>query len=186
ACLDSEAERSLLSQRVAGELLLKKRLQPAAKHYDFRVIDTPPSLQTPTLNGIAIADVLVIPIETSMYGLHGLTQLLRTITEVRDAHDINPLLMALSTMHNPRQNFDRLIRSKIVERFGEECVFSTTIHRAIAIGEASTRLQSIVESQPESNSTFAFHKLVAELKQVLVEEGLLSNEQEDFMQRSIF
>jgi chromosome partitioning protein len=49
ACLDADAESMLLAQRVAGELLLKQKLAPAKRVYDFCVIDTPPNLQTSTL-----------------------------------------------------------------------------------------------------------------------------------------
>jgi len=92
SCLDHDAESMLLGQRVAGELLLKQKLTPAKRVYDFCVIDTPPSLQTPTLNALALSDLVIIPIETSMFALHGISQLLRTIgqlpygsQELRDA-----------------------------------------------------------------------------------------------------
>jgi chromosome partitioning protein len=177
ACLDHDAESMLLSQRVAGELLLKQKLAPAKRVYDFCVIDTPPSLQTPTLNALAMSDLVIIPIETSMFALHGISQLLRTIGQVRRIHAPQQVIMALSTLHNARQKLDRDVREHVVGKFGDEFVFNTTIPRLVAVGEATAQLQAVVESQPDSAATFAFHKLVKEVIEVLVDEGLL-NEQE--------
>lgn len=177
ACLDADAESMLLGQRVAGELLLKQRLQPAMRNYDFCVVDTPPSLQTPTLNALAVADLVIIPIETSMFALHGISQLLRVIGAVRRVHAPQMILMALSTMHNPRQTLDKEIREQIIAKFSERYVFNTTIPRAVAVGVATARLHGVVETEPESGVAFAFRKLVSEIKQVMTEEGMLSEEE---------
>jgi chromosome partitioning protein len=167
----------LLSQRVAGELLLKQKLSPAQPAYDFCVVDTPPSLQTPTLNALAMSDLVIIPIETSMFALHGISQLLKTIAQVRRIHAPQQIIMALSTLHSARQKLDRDVREQVVKTFGEQFVFQTTIPRLVAVGEATAQLQAVVESQTESSATFAFHKLGKEIFNVLIEEGLL-NEQE--------
>lgn len=177
ACLDHDAESMLLSQRVAGELLLKQKLSPAKRAYDFCVVDTPPSLQTPTLNALAMSDLVIIPIETSMFALHGISQLLRTIGQVRRIHAPHQIIMALSTLHNARQKLDRDVREQVFAKFGGEFVFNTTIPRLVAVGEATAQLQAVVESQPESAATFAFHKLVAEVFKILIEEGLLDEQQ---------
>lgn len=177
ACLDHDAESMLLSQRVAGELLLKQKLSAAKRVYDFCVIDTPPSLQTPTLNALAMSDLVIIPIETSMFALHGISQLLRTIGQVRRIHAPQQIIMALSTLHNQRQKLDKDVREQVVRTFGSDFVFNTTIPRLVAVGEATAQLQAVVESQPDSAATFAFHKLVQEVINVLVEEGLLNERQ---------
>lgn len=177
ACLDHDAESMLLSQRVAGELLLKQKLAPAHRVYDFCVIDTPPSLQTPTLNALAMSDLVIIPIETSMFALHGISQLLRTIGQVRRIHAPQQIIMALSTLHSARQKLDRDVREQVLAKFGSDFVFNTSIPRLVAVGEATAQMQAVVESQPDSAATFAFHKLVTEVIDILVEEGLM-NEQE--------
>jgi chromosome partitioning protein len=177
ACLDHDAESMLLSQRVAGELLLKQKLAPAQGEFDFCVIDTPPSLQTPTLNALAMSDLVIIPIETSMFALHGISQLLKTIGRVRRIHAPQQIIMALSTLHSARQKLDRDVREQVVKTFGEEFVFQTSIPRLVAVGEATAQLQAVVESQPDSSATFAFHKLVKEVFDVLIEEGLLDERQ---------
>lgn len=170
ACLDADAEALLDGQSVSRELLLKQKLAAAHPSYDYCVIDTPPSLRVPTLNGLAMSDLTIVPVESSMFALLGLGQLLRTVSKVRKAHSPDMLLMALSTLYTARQNLDRGIRAKVVERFTEDFVFQTTIPRAVAVGEATATLQAVVDSSSESAGAFAFRKLVAEIKEVLGDE----------------
>lgn len=133
SCLDADAEALLDSQAVSRELLLKQKLAPAQPSYDYAVMDTPPSLRIPTLNALAMSDLTIVPIESSMFALLGLGQLLRTISKVRRAHTPNMQLMALSTMYTSRQNLDKEIREKVLEKFTEDFVFRTTIPRAVAV-----------------------------------------------------
>jgi len=167
SCLDSDAEALLDGQSVSRELLLKQKLQPAFAAYDLCVIDTPPSLRTPTLNALAMSDLTIVPIESSMFALLGLTQLLRTIGKVRHAHSPNMMVMALSTIYTARQNLDKAIREKVIEKFTEDFVFNSTIPRAVAIGEATATLQAVVETEKDSPATFAFRKLAQEIREVL-------------------
>jgi chromosome partitioning protein len=170
ACLDSDAEALLDGQAVSRELLLKQKLAPAQKAYDYCVIDTPPSLRVPTLNALAMSDLTIVPVESSMFALLGLGQLLRTVAKVRKAHSPEMLLMALSTLYTARQNLDKNIRAKVVEKFTEDFVFQTTIPRAVAVGEATATLQAVVESNSESAASFSFRKLAAEIREVLGDE----------------
>jgi chromosome partitioning protein len=167
ACLDADAEALLDGQAVSRELLLKEKLNPALSHYDYIFIDTPPSLRTPTLNALACSDLTIIPIESSMFALLGLTQLLRTVGKIRRVHSPEMEIMALSTVHTARQNLDKEIRHKVLEKFTPDFVFQTTIPRAVSIGEATATLRSVVEVSPESPATFAFHKLAEEVHEVL-------------------
>jgi cellulose biosynthesis protein BcsQ len=80
------------------------------------------------------------------------------------------LLMALSTLYTARQNLDKNIRAKVVEKFTEDFVFQTTIPRAVAVGEATATLQAVVESNSESDASFSFRKLAAEIREVLGDE----------------
>lgn len=170
ACLDADAEALLEAQAVSRELLLKQKLIPAHPAYDYCVIDTPPSLRIPTLNALAMSHLTIVPIESSMFALLGLGQLLRTVAKVRRAHSPDMLVMALSTMYTARQNLDKTIRSKILEKFTEDFVFRTTIPRTVAIGEATATLQAVVEVLPESAATFAFHQIVAEIRELFEDE----------------
>lgn len=170
ACLDDDAEALLDGQAVSRELLLKQKLTPAMAAYDYCVIDTPPALRVPTLNALAMSDLTVVPVETSTFALHGLSQLLRKVGKVRKAHSPQMMLMALSSIYTARNNLDKAVRAKVVEKFTEDYVFQTTIPRAVAVGEATSTSRSIIEANSESPAAFAYHKLVSEIREVLNDE----------------
>ncbi len=64
--IDADAEALLDGQSISRELLLKQKLAPAFPSYDYCFIDTPPSLRTPTLNALAMSDLTIVPVESSM------------------------------------------------------------------------------------------------------------------------
>lgn len=170
ASLDSDVLPTLDAQAVSRELRLRDKLLPAQDHYDYCIIDTPPALNVPTLNGLVVADVVIIPVESSLFALLGLTQLLRVIAQVRQAHAPDQFVMALSTIHAARQNLDKKVRERVIERFTEEFVFDTVIPRAVSVGEATAGLQAIVEAEPTNPATFAFYKLMGEIRELLGDE----------------
>lgn len=170
SCIDADAEALLDGQAVSRELLLRQKLAPAFPAYDYCIIDTPPSLRTPTLNALAMSDLTIVPIESSMFALLGLAQLLRTIAKVRNAHAPNMFVMALSTIYTARQVLDRNIREKVIEKFTEDFVFNTTIPRSVAVGEATATMRAIVEVEKEAAASFAFRKLAQEVKEILTDE----------------
>jgi chromosome partitioning protein len=173
ACLDPDAEDLLEGKRLTRELLLRSKLEAAQHSYQFCVIDTPPSLRLPTLNALAMSDLTIVPVDSSMFALLGLNQLLRTVYKVRTAHAPKMQMMALSTRFKARQILDKEIREKIIEIFTEDYVFNTTIPNAAAVEQATATLQSVIETQPEAAPAFAFRQLLKEVK------DLLNNEQEN-------
>lgn len=170
ASLDAEAATLLDALGVFRELRLKNKLAPAKKHYDYCVIDTPPALNTPTLNGLVAADLVIVPIETSRFALVGLSQLLSTIYEVRQAHTPNQLVMALSTMHRARQVLDREVREQVLLEFTDEFVFETVVPFHVAVGEATASQRAVVEANTTSPATTAFYGLMREIKALLGDE----------------
>lgn len=170
ASLDSEVKPALDSLVVSRELRLKEKLIPALNHYDYCVIDTPPALEVPTLNGLVLGDLIIIPIETSLFALLGLKQLLRVVAQVRQAHAPDQFVMALSTIHAARQNLDKQVRAQVIEKFTEEFVFRTTIPRLVSIGEATAGLKAVVEIDSSSPATLAFYQLIKEIKELIGDE----------------
>jgi cellulose biosynthesis protein BcsQ len=79
-------------------------------------------------------------------------------------------VMALSSIYTARQNLDKTVRAKVIERFTEDFVFQTTIPRAVAVGEATATLRSVIEANAESAAAFAYRKLVSEIREVLGDE----------------
>lgn len=168
--LDSDVKTALDALVVSRELRLREKLAPAMNHYDYCVIDTPPALEVPTLNGLVVADLVIIPIETSLFALLGLKQLLRVVGQVRQAHAPDQFVMALSTIHAARQNLDKQVRAQVIARFTEEFVFNTTIPRLVSVGEATAGMKAVVEIDSSSPATLAFYQLIREIKELIGDE----------------
>jgi chromosome partitioning protein len=168
-CLDDDAE-AIITASDSRELLLKEKLEPAYKNYDYCVIDTPPSLGTPTLNALAMSDLTIVPIDTGLFALLGIKQLLRKVTRISRRYSPEMSVMALSTKFTARNRVDQTVRENVIIRFGKDYVLETTIPELVAVEEATIGKRSVLESSPESPASFAFRKLVKELKEVLGDE----------------
>lgn len=164
SCLDHDAETLIEGQPVSRDLLLKNRLSSVRSGYDYCVIDTPPSLRAPTLNALAMSDMTVIPIESSMFALVGLTQLMRMVAAVRRAHAPKMIIMGLSTMHVARQTVDKEVRSQM-EAIFKTNVFDTRIPRAAAVNAATGMGRSVFETDIASPAALAFFNLANEVRE---------------------
>ena len=118
------------------EHVLSKVLQSAKDSYDFITIDCPPSLGLLTINALASADTVIIPIQSEYYALEGLSQLMNTIKLV--VKHLNPTLKiegVVLTMNDNRAVISKQISSEIRKFFGKR-VFDTAIPRNIRLAEA--------------------------------------------------
>ncbi|HUE95241.1 MAG TPA: AAA family ATPase [Longimicrobiaceae bacterium] len=133
-----------LVNRKGRETILREALVPIRDHYDFILIDAPPSLGMLTLNTLAAADAVLIPIQCEFYALEGLSQLLNTIRIVQ--RNLNPSLQiegVLLTMYDGRLNLSRQVAEEAKEYFGPK-VFRTSIPRNVRIAEAPSFGEPIV------------------------------------------
>ena len=115
---------------------LARALEGERDNYDYILIDCPPSLGLLTINMLAAADSIIIPLQCEYFALEGLTQLLRTVDMVREA--LNPGLKVggvLLTMYDSRLNLSRNVAEDARQHFGE-LVFRTSIPRNIRLAEA--------------------------------------------------
>jgi chromosome partitioning protein len=118
------------------ELRLRNALAPVRDGYDYVLLDCPPSLGLLTLNTLAAADTVLIPIQCEFYALEGLSQLLNTIRLVQQ--NLNPRLQiegVLLTMFDQRLNLSRQVADEAKEYFGSR-VFSSVIPRNVRLAEA--------------------------------------------------
>ncbi|MDX1394339.1 MAG: ParA family protein [Gemmatimonadota bacterium] len=125
-----------LIERPNRERVLRERLAAVRDDYDFVLIDSPPSLGLLTLNALAAADSVLIPIQCEFYALEGLSQLLNTIRRVQ--RGLNPDLEiegVLLTMFDSRLNLAKQVVEEAREYFGAK-VFETMIPRNIRLAEA--------------------------------------------------
>lgn len=129
----AEVELVYLKNR---EHVLKVVLDKARDLYDFITIDCPPSLGLLTINALAAADTVIIPIQSEYYALEGLSQLMNTIRLV--VKHLNPSLKiegVVLTMNNKNAIISKQITAEIKKYFGK-AVFDTVIPRNIRLSEA--------------------------------------------------
>ena len=118
------------------ELRLRHALAGVRERYDYVLLDCPPSLGLLTLNTLAAADTVLIPIQCEFYALEGLSQLLNTIRLVQQS--LNPRLQVegvLLTMFDQRLNLSRQVAEEAKEYFGSR-VFASVIPRNVRLAEA--------------------------------------------------
>jgi chromosome partitioning protein len=164
ACLDHDAETLIEGQPVSRDLLLKNKLASVRTGYDYCVIDTPPSLRAPTLNALAMADMTIVPIESSNFALVGLGQVMRMVAAVRKAHSPKMIIMALSTKYKPRQTVDKEVRSQVESMFKTN-VFEAWVPDAAAVNQAIGIGKSIYETNIASPAALAFFNLANEVRE---------------------
>jgi len=118
------------------EYLLKRLLAPVLGRFDFVLIDSPPSLNILTLNGLVAADSVLVPIQCEYFALEGLTDLFDTLARVRRA--FNPGLSIqgiLLTMYDERTNLSMQVRDDLIHHFANK-VLQTVIPRNVRLAEA--------------------------------------------------
>ncbi len=129
------AEVELVSM-MAREMRLRRALDPVRGSYDFMIIDCPPSLGLLTVNSLAAADSVIIPVQCEYYALEGLSQLLNAIDLVR--RNLNPTLTiggVLLTMFDSRTNLSQQVVEE-ARKFFADRVYTTVIPRNVRLSEA--------------------------------------------------
>jgi chromosome partitioning protein len=145
------------------EFYLKKLLGPVRDEYDFIFVDCPPSLSLLTLNALAAADTVLVPIQCEYYALEGVTSLMSTIQRVK--RTFNPRLEIegiLLTMLDGRTNLGLQVVDQVKKHFRKE-VFATMIPRNVRLGEAPSHGQPICLYDPKSTGAMAYEALAKEV-----------------------
>ena len=145
------------------ERRLARALAPVAGHYDFVLVDCPPSLGLLTLNALCAADAVLIPLQCEYYALEGLARLLDTVERVRAA--LNPRLETegiVLTMVDRRANLSRQVEAEVRGHFGSQ-VFGSVIPRNIRLSEAPSHGKPILLYDLQSKGAAAYLELAEEL-----------------------
>jgi chromosome partitioning protein len=145
------------------ERRLQRALAAIRDDYAYVLIDCPPSLNMLTLNGLVAADGVLVPIQCEYYALEGLTALLDTVGQVRDA--VNPGLELeglLRTMYDSRNNLANDVSRQLEEHFGER-VYRTVIPRNIRLAEAPSHGLPTIQYDRTSSGALAYLALAGEM-----------------------
>jgi len=160
---DLTAAEVQLIQVEDREARLHRRLASVAANYDYILIDCPPSLNMLTLNALTAADAVFIPIQCEYYALEGLSALLETVEQIRDA--VNPGLEIeglLRTMFDARNNLANQVSEQLLAHFGER-VYRTIIPRNIRLAEAPSHGTPVLKYDQTSRGAIAYLALAGEL-----------------------
>lgn len=156
------AEVTLLEEDM-GPKRLRKGLKKIRDNYDVIIIDCPPTLNMLTLNALATADGILVPVQCEFFALEGLSALMDTIDTVRN--HLNPTLHIdglLRTMHDRRNNLANDVSNELVSHFGMR-VLQTIIPRNVRLAEAPSYGESIIDYDPSSNGAIAYLALANEI-----------------------
>ena len=150
------------------EKILKQYLDTVRREYDFILLDCMPSLGMLTVNALAAADQVLIPVQAQYLSAKGLEQLLQTISKVR--RQINPKLRIdgiLMTMVMPRTNISKEITASVKSAYGQRIkVFDTEIPHSIRAVEATAEGKSIFAYDKSGKVAAAYKQLGKEVVEI--------------------
>lgn len=145
--------------------ILNKKLKKIKNHFDYILIDVPPSLGVLTLNALIASDSIIIPIQAEYYALEGVADLINTINLVRERLKSKIIIKGiLLTLYDSRTKLGREVYSEIKNYFkGRENIFKTVIPRNIKLAEAPSYGEPCVFYDPTSKGSKAYMSLAKEL-----------------------
>lgn len=163
ASLDLSGAAIELVDQENREFFLKNALEPLKPLYDYIMIDCPPSLGILTLNGLAAADTVLVPMQCEYFALEGITLLLQTVEKVQK--EINPALTIggiFFTMYDSRTRLAQDVVMQVKSYF-KEVVFNTIIPRNVRLSEAPSHGLPICKYDPSCVGARSYEKLAEEV-----------------------
>ena len=163
ATIDLAGAEIELVPAFSRELKLRRALEEVRDEYDYVLIDCPPSLGLLTVNGLAAADDVIVPIQCEYYALEGLGQLIRNVTLVRT--NLNPRLDVrgiVLTMYDARTKLADQVEREVREHFGPR-VYQTVVPRTVRLSEAPSFGQPIIVFDSTSRGAVAYRELAKEV-----------------------
>src|ERR1700728_3475377 len=143
-------------------LKLRAALETIQKDYDLVVLDCPPALDLLTLNSLAAADSLIVPMQAEYFALEGISELVSTLERVRAA--FNPRLTiegVLLTMYDDRTNLAQQVTDSLRDYFKDR-LFRTVIPRNVRLAEAPSHGKPVALYDARSRGTEAYFELTGE------------------------
>ncbi|AIG64180.1 chromosome partitioning protein [Corynebacterium atypicum] len=163
ANIDLSAAEIQLVNEVGREQTLARALRPVVRDYDFIILDCQPSLGLLTVNALACAHGVIIPMECEYFSLRGLALLTDTVEKVRDRLNFDlEVLGILVTMFDRRTTHSREVMSRVIEVFGDQ-VFDSVITRTVRFPETSVAGEPITSWAPHSQGAAQYRNLAREV-----------------------
>jgi len=163
ATIDLAGAEIELVPAFSRELKLRRAIDEADGDFDFTLIDCPPSLGLLTVNGLAAASEVLVPIQCEYYALEGLGQLLKNVSLVQT--NLNPRLEVSAivlTMYDARTRLAEQVAREVREHFGE-IVCRSIVPRTVRLSEAPSFGQPVIVFDSSSRGALAYRELAKEV-----------------------
>ena len=161
--VDLSAAEVELSDMPDREFRLRSAISNISKPYQYVIIDCPPSLGMLTVNALAAATSVLVPLQCEFYALEGLSQLMRTVDAVRAGLNGELRMQGIVlTMYDSRNKLSSMVASDVREHFGE-LVYSTVVPRNVRVSEAPSFGQPVLIYDLKCPGSQAYAALAAEL-----------------------
>ncbi|AYF75825.1 ParA family protein [Nocardia yunnanensis] len=160
--IDLSAAEIQLVNEVGREHSLARVLDPLRDRYDYILIDCQPSLSLLTVNALACADGVIVPMECEFFSLRGLALLNDTMEKVRER--LNPKLELsgiVVTMYDSRLLHSRQVRDRVAESFGD-LLFETVISRTVRFPDSTIAGEPLTQWDPKSRGAEQYRELAQE------------------------
>ncbi|MEC3919042.1 ParA family protein [Nocardia sp. CDC160] len=160
--IDLSAAEIQLVNEVGREHSLRRVLDPIRDRYDYILIDCQPSLSLLTVNALACADGVIVPMECEFFSLRGLALLNDTMDKVRER--LNPgleLSGIVVTMYDPRLLHSRQVRDRVAESFGD-LLYKTVISRTVRFPDSTIAGEPLTKWDPKSRGAEQYRELAQE------------------------
>ena len=163
ASLDLAGAEIELVSTFSRETRLRRALEPVLGDYEYILIDCPPTLGLLTVNGLAAASEVLVPIQCEYYALEGLGQLLRNVDLVR--RNLNPTLEVstiVCVMYDARTKLSDQVVDEVRAHFGDKVV-QAVVPRNVRLSEAPSFGQPIITFDSKSRGAIAYRDVAKEL-----------------------
>jgi chromosome partitioning protein len=168
--IDLAGAEQELAAVVSRETVARRALEPLRDHYDVMLIDAPPSLGLLTLNALAVADAVILPVQCEYYALEGVSLIVGTVELVR--RTINPALeigLVVLTMLDSRSRSSRQVAEEVKKAFGDR-VAAQIVPRNVRLAEAPSHGLPVALYDARSRGALAYKQIAQEVRG-LAEEG---------------
>ncbi|MBQ7950779.1 MAG: ParA family protein [Clostridia bacterium] len=145
------------------EFQFSKSLEPVRDHYDYIIVDCPPSLGLITINILSGSDSILIPLQCEYFALEGLSQLMNTLRKIKSRYNEHlEIEGVILTMYDGRTNLTLQVAEEIKKYFGEK-VFKSPIPRSVRLGEAPSYGEPILYYDKRSRCTEAYLNIAKDI-----------------------
>ena len=147
----------------AREFRLRNALEAVSGDYDYVLVDCPPALNLLTVNALAAADAVLIPMQCEYYALEGVSDLVNTVRKVKSG--LNPAIEIeglLRAMYDPRSTLAQQVSEQLKRHFGDK-VYDTVIPRNVRVAEAPSHGLSVLAYDRHAKGALAYLQLADEI-----------------------